>query len=106
MEQTSGIEQVNQAIAQMDDVTQQNAALVEQAAASAESLEEQAHNLSITVSSFKVDNNSRGIPINNQPSVKESTKGKLSSVQNRTDILKVAKPKLHVMPNSEEWEEF
>jgi methyl-accepting chemotaxis protein len=54
-EQRSGIEQVNQAIAQMDDVTQQNAALVEQAAAAAESLEEQSHNLVVTVNSFKVD---------------------------------------------------
>ncbi len=58
MEQTSGIEQVNQAITQMDDVTQQNAALVEQAAASAESLEEQAQNLSVTVNSFKLGNSS------------------------------------------------
>ena len=56
MEQTSGIEQVNQAITQMDNVTQQNAALVEQAAASAESLEEQAQQLSVTVSGFKLDN--------------------------------------------------
>jgi len=36
VEQTSGIEQVNQAISQMDDVTQQNAALVEQATAAGE----------------------------------------------------------------------
>ncbi len=41
-EQSPGIEQVNQAITQMDEVTQQNAALVEQAAAAAESMEEQA----------------------------------------------------------------
>ncbi|MEQ1530885.1 MAG: methyl-accepting chemotaxis protein, partial [Methylococcales bacterium] len=54
-EQSIGIEQVNQAIAQMDGVTQQNAALVEQAAAAAESLEEQAQNLAITVESFKLD---------------------------------------------------
>lgn len=59
IEQKSGIEQVNQAITQMDDVTQQNAALVEHAAASAESLEEQAQNLSITVSRFKVDHKPR-----------------------------------------------
>jgi len=56
-EQRSGIEQVNQAITQMDDVTQQNAALVEQAAAAAESLEEQAHNMVVTVSGFKVVDN-------------------------------------------------
>ncbi|MDD4907008.1 MAG: methyl-accepting chemotaxis protein, partial [Methylobacter tundripaludum] len=55
MEQTSGIEQVNQAIGQMDDVTQQNAALVEQAAAAAESLEEQTQNLAVTVGHFKLD---------------------------------------------------
>lgn len=55
IEQTLGIEQVNQAISEMDDVTQQNAALVEQAAASAESLEEQAQNMAITVSGFKLD---------------------------------------------------
>ncbi len=61
IEQSSGIEQVNQAIIQMDDVTQQNAALVEEAAASAESLEEQAQNLSVTVSSFKVNGNSQNI---------------------------------------------
>lgn len=53
-EQTSGIEQVGQAISQMDDVTQQNAALVEQAAAAAESLEEQSLHLSGTVANFKL----------------------------------------------------
>jgi methyl-accepting chemotaxis protein len=57
-EQSSGIEQINQAIAQMDDVTQQNAALVEQAAASSELLEEQARNLAITVGTFKVESHS------------------------------------------------
>ena len=54
IEQSDGIEQVNQAISQMDEVTQQNAALVEEAAAAAESLEEQAHNLLVSVSAFKV----------------------------------------------------
>ena len=58
VEQTSGIEQVNQAIGQMDEVTQQNAALVEEAAASAELLEEQAQSLSVTVGRFTVDNGS------------------------------------------------
>ncbi len=53
-EQTMGIEQVNQAIGQMDDVTQQNAALVEEAAAAAESLEEQTRKLMYTVSNFKI----------------------------------------------------
>jgi methyl-accepting chemotaxis protein len=54
VEQSSGIEQVNQAVTSMDEVTQQNAALVEEAAAAAESLEEQAQTLSRTVAAFKV----------------------------------------------------
>jgi methyl-accepting chemotaxis protein-1 (serine sensor receptor) len=53
-EQSSGIEQVNQAISQMDDVTQQNAALVEEAVAAAESLQEQAGRLADAVSVFKL----------------------------------------------------
>jgi methyl-accepting chemotaxis protein len=53
-EQSSGIEQVNQAIVQMDQVTQQNAALVEEAAAAADSLREQAQSLTQAVSVFKL----------------------------------------------------
>ena len=54
LEQHAGIEQVNQAVTQMDQVTQQNAALVEEAAAAAGSLADQAQRLSVTVSAFKV----------------------------------------------------
>jgi methyl-accepting chemotaxis protein len=55
VEQSAGIAQVNHAISQMDEVTQQNAALVEEAAAGAESLEEEARKLSVTVSNFKTN---------------------------------------------------
>jgi methyl-accepting chemotaxis protein len=54
-EQDNGIEQINQAIAEMDVVTQQNAALVEEAAAAAESLQDQAGSLAQLVSVFKLD---------------------------------------------------
>jgi len=54
IEQGAGIEQVNQAINQMDEVTQQNAALVEEAAASAASLEDQAQNLVKAISIYKL----------------------------------------------------
>ncbi|HEY4317286.1 MAG TPA: methyl-accepting chemotaxis protein, partial [Herbaspirillum sp.] len=53
-EQSSGIDQVNLAITQMDEVTQQNAALVEEAAAAAASLQDQAANLAQLVSVFKL----------------------------------------------------
>jgi methyl-accepting chemotaxis protein len=58
-EQTLGIEQVNAAITQMDDVTQQNAALVEEAAAAANSLEDQAASLAQLVSTFKLTSSTR-----------------------------------------------
>jgi methyl-accepting chemotaxis protein len=53
-EQSTGIGQVNQAIVQMDDATQQNAALVEEAAAATESLQEQAATLVALVGEFKM----------------------------------------------------
>jgi len=55
-EQSDGIEQINQAITQMDEVTQQNAALVEEAAAASQSLQEQSRHLSDTVRVFKLSN--------------------------------------------------
>ncbi len=54
-EQESGIEQINTAITEMDNVTQQNAALVEQAAAAAQALQEQASELAVAVSVFKLN---------------------------------------------------
>jgi methyl-accepting chemotaxis protein len=53
-EQSRGIEQVNQAIAQLDNTTQQNAALVEQVAASARSMQDQTGVLADVVGAFKV----------------------------------------------------
>ncbi|AMP01504.1 methyl-accepting chemotaxis (MCP) signaling domain protein [Collimonas arenae] len=54
-EQDAGIEQINQAIGEMDTVTQQNAALVEEAAAATLSLQEQADNLAQVVRVFKLN---------------------------------------------------
>jgi methyl-accepting chemotaxis protein len=54
-EQTMGIEQINSAITQMDEVTQQNAALVEEAAAAAGSLQDQSGVLAQLVGTFKLD---------------------------------------------------
>jgi methyl-accepting chemotaxis protein len=54
-EQSSGIDQVNIAITRMDDVTQQNAALVEQASAAAQALSEQATSLSHLIARYRVD---------------------------------------------------
>jgi methyl-accepting chemotaxis protein-1 (serine sensor receptor) len=55
LEQSDGIEQVNKAITQIDEVTQHNAALVEEAAAAAKSLEEQVVILKDAVAVFRLD---------------------------------------------------
>ncbi|MBO9537245.1 methyl-accepting chemotaxis protein [Herbaspirillum sp.] len=61
-EQSEGIEQINLAISQMDQTTQQNAALVEQAAAAAQALQEQANGLTAVVGVFKIDGMAADIP--------------------------------------------
>ncbi|KFX03797.1 chemotaxis protein [Pectobacterium betavasculorum] len=70
-EQSRGISQVSQAIVEMDSTTQQNAALVEQSSAAADSLEEQARLLKQAVSVFRLanaqhDDTPAGIAFNNQ----------------------------------------
>lgn len=110
MEQTSGIEQVNQAIGQMDDVTQQNAALVEQAAAAAESLEEQTQNLAGTVAYFKLNTGSYKIPAKAgssfalakqpiRPGIAEKETSRVTA--DKSQPKRVSKPVV-----SDEWEEF
>lgn len=64
VEQSTGIDQVNSSVIQIDEVTQQNSALVEQAAAAAASLLDQAHNLLKTVSSFTIGVNQDGLAKN------------------------------------------
>ncbi|PPD00242.1 MAG: chemotaxis protein [Methylotenera sp.] len=65
VEQSAGIDQVNTAVTSMDEVTQQNAALVEQAAAAAESLVEQAMGLIEKVSAFKLSSSNANKPKHN-----------------------------------------
>jgi aerotaxis receptor len=62
-EQSSGIDQVNQAVSHMDEITQQNAALVEQAAAAAESMQDQAAKLAQLVDTFKLSNTGRTVAV-------------------------------------------
>ncbi|MGZ5201841.1 MAG: methyl-accepting chemotaxis protein [Telluria sp.] len=61
-EQATGISQVGQAIAGMDDTTRQNAALVEQAAAAADALREQSRALSAVVASFRLEDEGHAVP--------------------------------------------
>ena len=56
-EQATGLEQVGKALTQMDEVTQQNSALVEENAATAKTLEQQAHAMDERVAFFRIDGN-------------------------------------------------
>ncbi len=72
-EQSEGINQINQAIVSMDEVTQQNAALVEEAAAAANAMQEQAAQLEEMVSTFKVDRESGHRLADNRPAARRTT---------------------------------
>jgi methyl-accepting chemotaxis protein len=90
-EQSQGIAQVNATVTQMDDATQQNAALVEEAAAAAQSLQDQAGRLAQVVSVFKLEETGHAAP---QQSRQPAHKPMLPTP---------ARPKA---PASDAWEEF
>ena len=69
VEQTAGIGQINVAVTQMDQVTQQNAALVEQAAAAADAMHEQARRLAATVGVFRVAERAAPAPARARPAL-------------------------------------
>ncbi|MDO9232805.1 MAG: methyl-accepting chemotaxis protein [Methylotenera sp.] len=101
-EQSAGIEQVNEAIMKMDDVTQQNTALVEEAAAAAESMMEQADELMNAVSVFQLEGEhvgNRRAP--NSPLRQTATKPIKAAT-------KAAPAKLNTKAGSDDgdWEEF
>jgi methyl-accepting chemotaxis protein-1 (serine sensor receptor) len=103
-EQSSGIEQVNQAVGQMDEITQQNAALVEEAAAAAASLQEQAGKLAEAVSVFKLEGSSYGVqPVT--PARQAATAALPKHKGAPTRVLSTRKLALAGGGN-DEWEEF
>ncbi|TKY82021.1 methyl-accepting chemotaxis protein [Pectobacterium polonicum] len=94
-EQSDGISQVNIAVGQIDTTTQQNAALVEESAAAALSLQSQATALTQTVSAFKLTSQATSGRLSLQPELAFETAGKLASNS-------LAKPK----NDSQDWTSF
>lgn len=113
-EQASGIEQVNQAVAQMDEVTQQNAALVEEAAAASQSMQDEAANLAQVVSVFKLSGTQAATPVRHTPAKSAVKKvPSLSEVAVNPRLAKSLalspsdrKSALALAGNNEEWDEF
>ncbi|MDK6076403.1 methyl-accepting chemotaxis protein [Massilia varians] len=99
LEQTEGIEQINMAVSQMDQVTQQNASLVEEAAAAAESLQDQAGKLAELVTVFKLDARAPSVAA---PAVPARTATRLAA-----PALRPARPApRQAAVREEEWETF
>lgn len=116
-EQSSGINQVNNAITNMDETTQQNAALVEEAAAAAESLVEQANSLSDVVNVFKFTDNKSFNTQTKSKQIDKERRDPNSPMRNSENVIKdknveIEKVDLPKKVNaaqynaSDEWEEF
>lgn len=100
-EQTQGIEQVNKAVTQMDEMTQQNAALVEQAAAASESLEEQGKGLQRLMTFFTTGGESSA------PAEKKVVaKAKPVSAEPRATAIPKARASAPKSSGDDEWDEF
>lgn len=81
VEQTSGIEQINQAITQMDQVTQQNAALVEEAVTASGAMQKQAAALAQAVAVFKLGGSQQAAPRGVAPKAMPSPGGGSRAVE-------------------------
>jgi len=102
-EQSTGIEQVNRAIADMDSSTQHNAALVEESAAAAAALREQADKLAEVVSLFNVGHHAPAAPQTAKPAAARA----LVAAPARAAAAKpTAKPAARKAAAAEEWETF
>ncbi len=84
-EQSAGIEEVNQAVTQMDEVTQQNASLVEQAAAAAETMQDQAAKLSQLVGEFRLVAGGQAMQLNRSPSV-NAARGAMQALPHQSKL--------------------
>ncbi|MGZ8262262.1 MAG: methyl-accepting chemotaxis protein, partial [Methylotenera sp.] len=102
-----GIDQVNNAVASMDEATQQNAALVEEAAAAAASLVDQANALSDVISVFKLDGNeNQDKRASSSVMSNSASKSVVRLVSARSMIAKPAKITVKTGTNGSDWEEF
>ncbi|MDO8413111.1 MAG: methyl-accepting chemotaxis protein [Gallionellaceae bacterium] len=110
LEQSEGIEQINKAITQMDEVTQQNAALVEEASAAAASLQEQAVNLTQTVNVFKTDANRQSITTDSEQTVRTQASVMTRMPRASSAQPTIAPPRRKIADTATatkgEWEEF
>jgi methyl-accepting chemotaxis protein len=108
-EQSTGIAQVNKAVLQLDEMTQQNAALVEEASSAAESISAQAQELRATIGFFKVDTVARTARKSTTQQAQATQQGKTfhAHAQGKTapKQAQVVLPKAQKQDDSD-WQEF
>ncbi len=111
-EQSAGIGEVSAAVSQMDEMTQQNAALVEEAAASSKSMEEQAQVLLEQIAFFNQETVEERAPkrsqtrIVNRGNTKQRPKPRLSAVEETSRPIFEERAKANLVNSDQEWEEF
>jgi methyl-accepting chemotaxis protein len=119
LEQTKGISQVGEAVNQLDQVTQQNAALVEESAAAADSLSQQANRLATAVDQFKLNGDARAaVPalaeVNLNPSahvaprvsVTPTPRPAAGNIPTLTSQVQVERAAVTAPAGNDEWESF
>lgn len=105
-EQSAGIEQVNKAITQMDEMTQQNAALVEEAAAASVSVGDQAQGLNKLISFFTTADQSNASPRTTERRTANRPWPSQPVSETPEPALQAAAPANKVVGGDSEWEEF
>jgi methyl-accepting chemotaxis protein len=111
-EQSQGIDQINTVIIEMDTTTQQNSALVEEAAAASKALSDQTNMLMQVVSAFKINHNQRATDSKvasirkTGPTVKPAAQSTTSQVTTKKPTPTLIKHEEKNAPNEAGWEEF
>ncbi|MQA19698.1 methyl-accepting chemotaxis protein [Rugamonas rivuli] len=101
-EQSSGIEQINTAVTQMDDVTQQNAALVEEAAAAAHAMQDQVNSLNDLVSVFRTEAQSGAA----RPALQRVAVAVPSGLKRAPALPAASRARGEARAPAQEWEQF
>ncbi|MDE1340041.1 aerotaxis transducer Aer2 [Vibrio aestuarianus] len=103
IEQSTGIDEINRAVSAMDEMTQQNASLVEQTSAASQSLKDEGKELLNLMNYFATDSNITTFESKKPHRVARTTKANVSDIRSPT---KVVNSKLNLAEDGDEWEEF
>lgn len=110
-EQSTGIDEINRAVTTMDEMTQQNASLVEQTSAASQSLRSEGKELLNLMNFFSTDSNVAAYTSTSVTPQMTSTQGRVSSIAPHSNVselkkTRVANSGLKLSEEGDEWEEF